>query len=284
MVVRLGCMTSRYRLFLAVAILGGGASLAISQEKPLASVSQAVLGVEAPFLAENDAAMNKMMAGMMVKPTGDVDHDFVAMMTPHHQGAIDMAEAELLYGHNETLLRVSQEIIAEQLQEIAAMRLAIGEPASPTWVTDAPLSTPDAQPISGASVKSEVAFLAQNNTAMNKMMAGMAAKPTGDVDHDFVAMMVPHHQGAIDMAQAELRYGHNQQLKTIAQEIIVDQLKEIQFMRLAAGEPLPPSVSSPTQVSAVPVAPDPMNMPASAMNSMHMSSGSMNMNPTPNAK
>jgi uncharacterized protein (DUF305 family) len=273
MVVRSGYMISRYRLLLAAAILGGGASLAIAQEKPLPRVSQAALSAEAPFLAENGTAMNKMMAGMTVKPTGDVDHDFVAMMTPHHQGAIDMAEAELLYGHNEKLLRASQEIIAEQLQEIVAMRLAIGEPASPTWVTDAPVTTSNAKPVPGASVKSEAAFLAQNDTAMNKMMAGMAAKPTGDVDHDFVAMMVPHHQGAIDMAQAELRYGHNPQLKTIAQEIIVDQVDEIQFMRLAAGEPLPPSVSSPTQVSTVQAAPDPMQM----------SSGSMNMNPSPNA-
>jgi uncharacterized protein (DUF305 family) len=273
MVVRSGYMISRYRLLLAAAILGGGASLAIAQEKPLPRVSQAALSAEAPFLAENGTAMNKMMAGMTVKPTGDVDHDFVAMMTSHHQGAIDMAEAELLYGHNEKLLRASQEIIAEQLQEIVAMRLAIGEPASPTWVTDAPVTTSNAKPVPGASVKSEAAFLAQNDTAMNKMMAGMAAKPTGDVDHDFVAMMVPHHQGAIDMAQAELRYGHNPQLKTIAQEIIVDQVDEIQFMRLAAGEPLPPSVSSPTQVSTVQAAPDPMQM----------SSGSMNMNPSPNA-
>jgi uncharacterized protein (DUF305 family) len=42
---------------------------------------------EQPFLSENDAAMNKMMADMTVKPTGDVDRDFVAMMVPHHQGA-----------------------------------------------------------------------------------------------------------------------------------------------------------------------------------------------------
>src|SRR5258708_36309595 len=46
---------------------------------------------EAPFLAENDAAMAKMMNEMTVQPTGDVDRDFVAMMVPHHQGAIDMA-------------------------------------------------------------------------------------------------------------------------------------------------------------------------------------------------
>jgi uncharacterized protein (DUF305 family) len=78
----------------------------------------------------------------------------------------------------------------------------------------------------------------------------MAVKPTGDVDHDFVAMMVPHHQGAIDMAQAELQYGQSPQLKTVAQEIIVDQVQEITLMRLALGEPLPQSVSSPTQASS----------------------------------
>jgi uncharacterized protein (DUF305 family) len=45
--------------------------------------------------------------------------------------------------------------------------------------------------------------------------------------------MVPHHQGAIEMAQAELRYGHNEQLRRIAQEIIVDQTQEIAVMRQA---------------------------------------------------
>ena len=61
----------------------------------------------------------------------------------------------------------------------------------------------------------------------------MAAKPTGDVDHDFVEMMVPHHQGAIDMAKAFLRHGHNKQLRRLAQEIIVTQQQEIVTMRLA---------------------------------------------------
>ena len=63
------------------------------------------LSSEEPFLSESDAAMNKMMADMAVKPTGDVDHDFVAMMVPHHQGAVDMAKAELRHGHNEQLRR-----------------------------------------------------------------------------------------------------------------------------------------------------------------------------------
>jgi uncharacterized protein (DUF305 family) len=92
----------------------------------------------------------------------------------------------------------------------------------------------------------ESGFLKENDAAMARMMAGMAVKPTGNVDADFAAMMIPHHQGAIDMAVAELRYGHNEQLRRIAQEIIVDQQQEIAAMRLALGQKLPPSAPAPT--------------------------------------
>lgn len=91
------------------------------------------------------------------------------------------------------------------------------------------------------------AFLAENGIAMDRMMAGMAAKPTGNIDADFVSMMTPHHQGAIDMAVAYLRYGHNEPLRRIAQEIIIEQQQEIQAMRLALGQPLSPSAPAPTQ-------------------------------------
>ena len=61
-------------------------------------------------------------------------------------------------------------------------------------------------------------------------------------------MMVPHHQGAIEMAQAELRYGRNERLRRMAQEIIVTQQQEIAAMRLAIGQPMPSSVPAPDQV------------------------------------
>jgi uncharacterized protein (DUF305 family) len=86
---------------------------------------------------------------------------------------------------------------------------------------------------------------------MATMDMGMMASPAGNVDRDFVAMMVPHHQGAIDMAVAELRYGYDEQLKRIAQEIIVDQQQEIAAMRLALGQPLPPSAAAPTRTEHV---------------------------------
>jgi len=93
-----------------------------------ATTFRSASGDEAPYLAENVSAMTKMMIDMGIRPSGDVDKDFVAMMTPHHQGAIDMALAELRYGHNERLKRMAQEVIITQRQEIAAMRLAVGQP------------------------------------------------------------------------------------------------------------------------------------------------------------
>jgi Domain of unknown function (DUF305) len=102
-----------------------------------------------------------------------------------------------------------------------------------------------------SSSSEEAPYLSENVSAMTKMMIDMGIRPSGDVDSDFVAMMTPHHQGAIAMAQAELRYGRNQRLKRMAQEIIVTQLEEITAMRLALGLPLPPSESSPDQIEPV---------------------------------
>jgi hypothetical protein len=85
---------------------------------------------EASFMAENQAAMSKMMKDMAVKPSGNVDTDFTAMMIPHHQGAVDMAEAELHYGHNEKLRRIARNIIAGQQRQIDAMKAALGRPLS----------------------------------------------------------------------------------------------------------------------------------------------------------
>jgi hypothetical protein len=117
-------------------------------------------------------------------------------------------------------------------------------------------------PAQHAATAEESAFLAENEAAMNKMMSAMEAKPTGDIDRDFVAMMAPHHQGAIDMAVLQLRYGKNEQLRRIAQEIIVSQMQEIAAMKLAIGEQVPASAPAPTQANPAPATDHHMNMPA----------------------
>jgi hypothetical protein len=86
------------------------------------------------------------------------------------------------------------------------------------------------------------------SAAIARMHVAMNVPFSGDADRDFAHMMIPHHQGAIDMALAELRYGEDERLKRLAQEIIVDQQQEIALMHLALGEALPGSTRVPTEV------------------------------------
>jgi uncharacterized protein (DUF305 family) len=123
-----------------------------------------------------------------------------------------------------------------------ADRLCLTSMLAATFLVSAaavlPASSPEAQ------------FLSDSNAAMMRMHSDMSVQPSGNVDADFVAMMVPHHQGAIDMAQTLLRYGSNEQLRRIAQEIIVEQQQEIAAMRIALGQALPPSIAAPDQPPA----------------------------------
>lgn len=67
--------------------------------------------------------------------------------------------------------------------------------------------------------------------SMDRMMADMDVKPTGDPDKDFVSMMIPHHQGAIDMARIELKYGRDPMLRAMAEDVVKAQEKEIADMK-----------------------------------------------------
>ena len=72
--------------------------------------------------------------------------------------------------------------------------------------------------------------------SMEKMNRDMAGAPmTGDADRDFVAMMMPHHQGAIDMARIYLRDGKDPVIRKMAQAIIADQEREIRAFKAWQG-------------------------------------------------
>lgn len=66
---------------------------------------------------------------------------------------------------------------------------------------------------------------------MHTMHEAMDIPLTGDADRDFVQGMIPHHQGAVDMAEVELRHGTDPQLRGLAKDIIAAQRKEIGFMQ-----------------------------------------------------
>jgi len=85
--------------------------------------------------------------------------------------------------------------------------------------------------------------------SMDKMHMAMGAiMRSGNADVDFVRLMLPHHQAAIDMAKTELLYGKDAQMRRLAQEIITDQQSEIELMQrwLKQREPGAPKENQPT--------------------------------------
>ena len=84
-----------------------------------------------------------------------------------------------------------------------------------------------------ATAASGVDFMQAMDASMKRMDREMAAAAmNGNVDHDFAAMMVPHHRGAIEMAKAELSFGKDPVMRRLAEEILVDQQSEIDAMQL----------------------------------------------------
>ena len=120
-------MSYRYALALVLAV--GGASVAppafaqMSGSMPMQPAATGSTPSSSPAdkaMAEGMEAMSKAMSS--VPMTGDADHDFVAMMIPHHQGAIDMAKVELQYGKDPAMRRLARDIVAAQDREIALMK------------------------------------------------------------------------------------------------------------------------------------------------------------------
>jgi uncharacterized protein (DUF305 family) len=108
----------------------------------------------------------------------------------------------------------------------AAMLLAIASPG----LAQTAQTMPGMQ-TGGAPAANEPPSTKGYRDAMTKMDQGMSVPYTGDADRDFVAGMIPHHQGAVDMAVVELKYGKDPAMKRLARSIVADQRKEIALMQ-----------------------------------------------------
>lgn len=163
------------------------------------------------------AAMTQMMDRMRQAPaSGNADHDFAHQMAAHHQGALAMADVELAQGKDATLRAMAEKMKADQQREIAELEAA-GERldvAPATYKKDDP-----ADP-----------FQTKMKAAMGLMMQGMGTE-SGDVDTDFAAMMIPHHQSAVAMVDAYLAHGKDAKLREMAQMMKAAQTKEIKEMQ-----------------------------------------------------
>jgi uncharacterized protein (DUF305 family) len=167
------------------------------------------------------AAVVAMPASAAVKANG-VDRAFVREMVAHHEMAVEMAKMAQMQGEHAEIKTLAGAIVRDQNREIRQMKaIARGlgvKPASADSMNHMQMMK-DAQTLGVAMDKMGM--------AMDMSMLD-GAKP---FDRMFIDMMIPHHQGAIRMARAELAKGVNPQLRMLARAIVKAQTKEISQMK-----------------------------------------------------
>lgn len=168
------------------------------------------------------AAAGALAAGCGSSDTNDsaagnaADATFVADMTVHHQGAIDMAKIAQTRAEHPEIKRLADDIVSSQQAEIATMKRIAGD------LPDAASSSDGGH--AGMS-DSEMSAGMDKGTDMSALET---AKP---FDRAFIAAMIPHHQSAITMAQKLLDEGKNAELRGVAEAIIAAQTREIGQMK-----------------------------------------------------
>jgi Domain of unknown function (DUF305) len=131
---------------------------------------------------------------------------------------------------------------------LAALLLSIGRPVASHESMGAAHDHAGAVPMcSSASDTPAPTFYSEMAKVNARMHKGMEIAPNGNIDGDFMRMMIPHHQGAIDMALVLLKYGRDEKLRRLAQSIIVEQGQEIAYMRMLLDTP--PDEASPNHVA-----------------------------------
>ncbi len=158
------------------------------------------------------ASMDKMMRQMHeATPTGNNDIDFATMMMAHHEGAVEMARVEVAKGTNAELKAFAQKLIKDQAAEIEFMKGSIARSNKK--------GSPDSK-----------AFQEALHHSMMAMMKD-TTKVYHNIDQDFAAQMIPHHQSAVDMANAYLQAGGEGPLKNLCEAIIRTQTAEITWLK-----------------------------------------------------
>lgn len=159
--------------------------------------------------------MDKMSDNMdKMTMTHDPDHDFAMMMIEHHKGAIDMANYELEHGDDEELMDMAQTMKEMQQMEIEELKDFMDEHTV----------KPDH--------KNGPAFMEASEMAMDKMDFRVRMQNlNNDTDHDFAVLMIHHHRSAVEMAEAEIQFGHEAEIIDMAKKMKEDQLKEIKDLQ-----------------------------------------------------
>ena len=169
----------------------------------------ALTGVAALLVAGCASSNSTTTTGASVAGNA-VDRAFVADMIPHHRAAVQMGKIARRRGSSAFVTQLASDIVRTQTAEIATMR-----------ARDSALA--------GVGVKRGSLGLPAHMTGMDADMGMLdTAKP---FDAAFMRMMIPHHQAAVLMANAELERGRDPALTTLARNIISAQQREIREMR-----------------------------------------------------
>ena len=173
----------------------------------------------------------------------EVDKAFVRQMVPHHRGAIEMAKmAAERAEHQEIKATLSPTIVKAQEAEIAKLEAA----AEQLDVTPDEMSMEGhsgGRSMGSGNMGADAKTLGISMDEMGMDMSMSELEDAEPFDRAFIDAMVPHHQGAIRMARAELAKGTNPELKALAKEIVAAQEREIDQMNAWReewyGEPSP---------------------------------------------
>ncbi len=159
-----------------------------------------------PYYVEFTKIFDTMKKEMLApRPTGNVTLDFLAEMIPHHEAAISMSKNILKYTKNPEIISIANTAIKEQTAGVQQMK------ELQKFLKENP-PAPDAK---------EAEYLKNFSEIYDTMVTKMAAaKPTCNVDIDFLSEMIPHHDGALAMSKNVLNYTKNETLKSIATNII----------------------------------------------------------------
>lgn len=163
------------------------------------------------YMDSMDDMHEDMMEGVQAN---DADVAFAKGMIAHHEGAVDMAEVQLKYGKDEDMRKLATDIIAAQEAEIKQME---------NWLETNP-DTEEQDYTKGM----HKAYLDSMKSFHEDMMQGVLSE---DADMAFAKGMLPHHQGAVAMAEVQIKYGKDKQMRKLAQDIIDAQKSEIDLMQ-----------------------------------------------------
>jgi uncharacterized protein (DUF305 family) len=152
----------------------------------------------------------------------DADYDlrFIDGMVIHHQGAVNMAQEALQKAQHPELKKLAQDIIAAQNREISQM-----QEWRTAWYPQA-----DSTPMAYHSQMGHM--MAMSDEQKQSMMMNMdLGNADGEFDLRFINAMIPHHEGALMMAQDALNKSQRPEIKKLAQNILTSQQQEITEMK-----------------------------------------------------